>query len=93
MNTYDTLAGVALGVYLVLVAYNGNTKNMIDLAKRDRAFLQWAIALAILWYLYGIPELRGVVSMLILTSFVGLGLIAGGNIAQQAKIFWSSLKG
>lgn len=93
MNIMDTLAGVSMGLYLLIVVVKGNTKDMLALASRDRGFLQWAIALGILWYLYSIPELRGPVSMLILAAFIGLGLMAGPNIIEQTKLFWSQLGG
>lgn len=93
MNSIDTLSGVAFGAFLIAVASQGNASKLIDLAKRDKAFLQWAIALAILMYLYSIPELKGPMSALIATSFFGLALMAGDNIAKQGKIFWDSLGG
>lgn len=93
MNAMDTLAGISFGFYLLMVAVKGNTKAMLELANRDKGFLQWAIALGILWYLYDIPELRGVVSMLILAAFIGLGLIAGDNIIKQGSAFFNSLGG
>ena len=83
MNTLDLIASIVIGAYLIGVVVKGNTKNLLTLAKRDRAFLKWAVALAILWYLYGIPELRGPVSLLIfaaiLAFFMGnLSAIQGG---------------
>lgn len=91
MKALDTLAGVSFGIYILVIAVRGNTKDAIELAKRDKGFLQWAIALAILMYLYDVPELQGVVSMLILCAFIGLGLIAGDNIIKSTKEFWSQL--
>lgn len=91
MSALDTLAGVALGGYLLTVAIRGNAKQMIDLAQRDKAFLQWAIALGILVYLYRMPELKGPISLLIAAAFIGLGLMAGDNIVKQGKEFWNSL--
>lgn len=90
MNAIDTLAGVAVGAFLLAVAVNGNSPELIELAKRDKAFLKWAIALGILMYLYSIPEIKGPVSLLIFAAFIGLGLTAGSNIAEQGKKFWSS---
>lgn len=91
MNALDTLAGVSLGFYILTVAVRGNVSEAIELANRDKSFLQWAIALAILMYLYDVPQLQGVASMLILCAFIGLGLIAGDNIIKSTKEFWSSL--
>ena len=92
MNALDTLAGVSFGSYLLLVVVRGNTKQMIELANRDKSFLQWAIAVGVLMYLYKVPQLKGVVSMLIVLAFLGLGLIAGSNVIESTKDFWSSLR-
>lgn len=91
MNSLDTLAGISFGGFLLMVAVKGNTPAMFELAKRDKSFLQWAIAVGILMYLYKVPELKGIVSMLILLAFVGLGLIAGDNIIKSGRSFWNSL--
>lgn len=90
-SALDTLAGVSLGGFLLTVAIKGNTTALIDLAKRDRSFLQWAIAVGVLVYLYKQPALKGVASMLIVLAFVGLGLVSGDNIIKYGKSFWSSL--
>ena len=93
MNGLDSFAGIALGAFLLTVAVNGKTDTMLELAKRDKAFLQWAIALGILFYLYEIPELKGAMSMLILMAFIGLGITAGTQITENAKTFWNSIGG
>lgn len=93
MNSIDTLAGIVLGVFFLAVAVQGNSSKMIDLAKRDKSFLQWAIALGVLLYLHSIPELKGVMSMLIFISLVGLAITSLGPISQNAQAFWASLKG
>ena len=41
MSALDTIAGVAVGAYLVAVAVNGNSAALIDQAKKDKAFLKW----------------------------------------------------
>lgn len=87
----DTIAGITLGLFLLSVAVKGNTKKMIDLAKRDKAFMQWAIAVGILAYLHGIPELRSTVRMLIVLAFVGLGLSKQDSIKENGLKFWQSL--
>lgn len=91
MNSLDTLAGVAIGCFLLAVAVRGNSSALIETAKHDRAFLKWAIAVGILMYLYGIPEIKGPIALLIFAAFLGLGLTAGDKIATNGKKFWQSL--
>lgn len=91
MSSLDLIAAVALGFFLVSIATKGNSSQLIELAKRDKGYLQWAIALGILVYLYKQPELSGVMGMLIFAAFIGLGLTAGPNIIQNGKAFWASL--
>jgi hypothetical protein len=87
----DTLAGLILGAFLLAVAVQGNSGKMLDLAKRDKAFLKWAIAVGILMYLYSIPELKDSAGLLIAAAFIGLGIGVGPQIGQQATEFWKSL--
>lgn len=87
----DSISGVALGIFLLSVAVKGNTTDLINLAKRDKAFLQWAVAVGILLYLHGIPELRGAVSWLIAMAFIGLLLNTQGKLKDNVSVFWKSL--
>jgi hypothetical protein len=91
MSFLDTIAGIILGAYLLAVAAQGNSGKLIDLAKRDKAFLQWAIAVGILMYLYSIPELKSNVGLIIAGSFIGLGIVKGPVIMDQGSKFWNSL--
>jgi hypothetical protein len=87
----DTLAGITIGVFLVAVASRGKTTDMIALAKRDRAFLQWAVAVGILLYLKGFPALADPVKWLIVLAFLGLFLTKSDEIRKNAGEFWKSL--
>jgi hypothetical protein len=89
----DTLAGIIIGVFLLTVASKGKTPEMVALAKRDRAFLQWALAVGILVYLRGIPALAEPVKWLIGLAFLGLFLGKYSDIEKNARIFWDSLGG
>jgi hypothetical protein len=89
----DTLAGIIIGVFLLTVASKGKTPEMVALAKRDKAFLQWALAVGILVYLRGIPALAEPVKWLIGLSFLGLFLGKYSDIEKNARIFWDSLGG
>lgn len=86
----NTIAGLLFGAYLLSVAVHGNSSKMVDLAIRDKAFLQWAIAVGILVYLYSIPELKENIGLIIAMAFIGLGIIAGPQIAKGTSSFWQS---
>lgn len=89
----DSIAGVAMGIFLLTVASKGKTGAMIDLVKRDRAFLQWAVALGILLYLHGIPELAGPVKWLIVLALIGLFLSKSDTIKENLTLFWQQIGG
>lgn len=89
----DLIAGIAIGAFLLAVAAQGNSQKLVDLAKRDKDFVKWAIAVGILYYLYDVPALRPVFGYLIALAFVGLALIAMNNekFSEQVSSFWNSL--
>lgn len=90
MSTLDTVAGVALGGYLIAVAVNGNTQALITQAKKDKDFLKWAIAVGIAVYAYKVPALKGPVTAIISAAFIALFLQNGTKITQNATAFWAS---
>lgn len=91
MNTLDLIASLVIGAYLIGVVVKGNTQKLLSLAKRDKAFLKWAIALAILWYLYNVPELKGPVGLLIFAAL--LAFFMGNLTAIQGgvSVLWNNL--
>lgn len=90
-STLDVLSGAALGAYLIAVAAHGNSSTLLTYAANDKAFLKWAIAVGILYWLYSMPALKGPVSLLIAAAFIGLAFTSGTAITAQAKSFWTSL--
>jgi len=92
-DSLDTLSGLAVGVFLLVVVVRGNASQLVALAERDKAFLKWAIAVGILFYLRNIKLLSGPASELIAAAFIGLFLIAGDKIIPQVKSFWASIGG
>lgn len=90
-STLDILSGAALGAYLISVAAHGNSSALLAEATQDKAFLKWAIAVAILYWLYSVPALKGPVSLLIAAAFIGLAFTSGTAISAQASSFWQSL--
>jgi hypothetical protein len=91
MSALDTIAGVGAGCYLLAVAVNGNSKALIETAKRDKGFIKWAIAVAILLYAMRYKQMAEPVAMIIATAFLGLFLKNGTKIAEQANSFWRTL--
>lgn len=93
MSALDTIAGVAVGGYLIAVAVNGNGEAFISQAKKDRAFLKWAVAVAILVYAYKAPGMAEPITLIIGIAFLALFLKNGEKISTEAVKFWNSLNG
>lgn len=92
-DTLDVISGIAVGAFLLTVVVKGNSNALVQQAIADKAFVKWAIAIGILFYLRDVPDLKGPVTLLITAALIGLFLIAGGNIIPQAKSFWQSIGG
>lgn len=91
MSALDTIAGIALGGFLVSVAINGNSAALIEQAKKDKDFLKWAIAVGVLTYAYKIPSMAEPVTLVIFIAFLALFLRNGEKIAVEMSSFWNSL--
>ena len=91
MKGIDTLASMLLGAYLLAVAGQGNAQKLLNQAKIDKGFLQWAAAIAILRYLYTIPELKGVTTALMTVAVVAFLIKAGTPFSQAVSKVWNSL--
>ena len=91
MSALDTIAGISFGGYLIAVAVNGNTAQLIETAKRDKGFLKWAIAVAILIYIYRLPGMAKPFTSIIFITFLGLFLQNGTKITEQGEKFWHLL--
>lgn len=91
MSALDTIAGVAVGGYLIAVAVNGNSQALISQANKDRGFLKWAIAVGILTYAYKMPGMSEPVTLIIGIAFLALFLQNGNKITTEATRFWNTL--
>ena len=91
MNSIDLIAGGAVGGYLLTVAMRGNTAKFFALAKRDKAFIKWGIAVAVLGYLYTLPNMHQAIGLIIAMAFLGLFLTNGSKIADGVDNFWKFL--
>jgi hypothetical protein len=92
-NSIDVISGIAVGTFLLTVVVKGNSKALVEQAIADKAFIKWAVAVGILFYLRDVSGLKGPVTLLITAAFIGLFLIAGDKIIPQAKSFWTALGG
>jgi chromate transport protein ChrA len=91
MKALDAIAAIAVGVYLVAVAVNGNSAALIAQAEKDKAFLKWAVAVAIAFYAMKAPGMAEPVSLIIMAAFFALFVSNGTKITEQAQAFWNSL--
>lgn len=91
MTFFDILISLIIGAYLIAVAVRGNSAQLWEYAKRDKAFLKWALAVAILAYMYGIKEIRAIAGLLILAAFALFFMRNINPITQNASAFWASL--
>lgn len=91
MNALDLLSSLVIGSFLITVVVRGNTKDLIDRAKEDKAFLKWAIAVGILYYMYSIPELKTTVGLIIFAAFIAFFMLNLNNIKSNASSIWTTL--
>ncbi|HUW45816.1 MAG TPA: hypothetical protein VMW50_08470 [Dehalococcoidia bacterium] len=91
MSALDGISALLLGVYLLAVSVKGNSRRLMQLAERDKAFLPWIIALAVLLYLYRIPALKGPVSLLIAAALIAFGMQAGRPFSDKVAALWARL--
>lgn len=92
MNSLDLIASIGVGAFLITVVFKGNTYKLLERMQSDKDFLKWAIALAALYYLYGIPELRGTIGLLITVAILAFFLnIAGSQNFATFKSGFASL--
>lgn len=91
MSALDTIAGIAVGGFLISVAVNGNSAAMIAQAKKDKAFLRWAIAVGVLSYAYKFPGMAEPVTLVIFIAFLALFIKNGDKIATGMSDFWQTL--
>lgn len=73
------------GVYLLMVAWQGNATQMLDFLMSQKGYLVWLVAIGIFYGLYQVKEIRPVVG-----PFAGLTLLAffvnsakSGNLTNE----------
>ena len=91
MNNIDGLSGILVGLYLLTVTVRGNGRKFIDLLARDKAFIKWALALAVLTWMYNYPALHGPASYLIALAIIGLVITHISELQKNFSDLWSKL--
>ncbi len=91
MQGLNTIGSLIAGGFILTVVVNGNTKKMIELAKRDKAFLKWFIAVLILLYFQKSKILGKDFTLIITMAFIGLFVSQGKKISDGFEKFWSYL--
>lgn len=90
MNSLDLISGLIIGGYLVTVVSRGGTADLIKLAQRDKGFIKWAIALAVLFYIRQFQDTTGIVDGLISAGIFAFLIYNVGAIQQNAQEIWAS---
>jgi hypothetical protein len=93
---FNGLTAVVVGAYLIAVAYNGNGMSLLAALKQDKRFLQWLIAVAILYLLWRNPRTKSFVGpFIIMAAAGGLVVAAERGTLQPAlakiKTLWAQL--
>lgn len=91
MKGLDLIAGVIIGGYLITVVTKGGTADLIKLAQRDKGFLKWAIALAVLFYLRDLPDASGIIDGLISAGIFAFLIGNVGEIQTNARELWAAI--
>lgn len=91
MNALDLGSTILAGLFLTNVAWKGNSSKLIELAKRDKSFLAWGGSVAVLKYMYDIPELRDFTYAMGGLIFMGFAYRNFDKIMGNSKKIFSEL--
>lgn len=82
-GTIDSLAALALLIYVVVVVLRGNGKALMERLSRETGFAEFALALFILSQIAKIPELKPLVSPVIVLAcvIVAMRIAEGSNVS------------
>lgn len=87
MNVADGALAVAVGAYLAVVVYNRNSAALLALLKQELGFIEWFVAIIILWWLATRSSAVGDVGkMLIFAAFLGLGIKVVSTPSLKTKL-------
>lgn len=86
----NAFAGIIIGMALLIIVINGNSNQLVQLAKRDKDFMLWIGAIIVLFALERYKLISGPVEMLVTVGLIGLGITRGPVIAANAKKAFAS---
>lgn len=78
----DGVAAIAVGVYLVVVFYNGNIKQLGSELKKESGFLEFLVAAFIVYKLLQIQMTRPIIGLFVIGAFI----IAAQNIVRGMDV-------
>ncbi len=81
-KVFGGVVGVLLGVYLVRVGIAGNGKQLLALLREDDKYLDFLLALWILWVLHEYGPTHDITDQLVISGIVGTILLVVHNNPQ-----------
>lgn len=78
-DDFDKFLGVLLGGYLIAVFYNGNSEKLFSALSHERGYLEFVIALVVLYYLLKYDK-TGIVATFCILGGTALALQNAGKI-------------
>lgn len=93
MNSLNSIASIALAIFLIGVSVQGNGNRLVELAKRDIEFLQWAGAFIFLYYLSSFNNISEPVRVIIYMTYVGFVMKNFDNIKKGATDIFNAAGG
>lgn len=81
----DFGTGLALAIYLALVLYQGNMKTLASDAVQDYGYLEWLVAVVILYAIYRVVDNK-VIAWIIILAVIAVLLKVGVNTTLTSSI-------
>lgn len=90
------IAGIALGAYLLAVAYQGNATNLLHAVEQERGYIKWGVAALLLYWAWENDKLRPFVAPLVIVAVIANLTKIGSNgeltnVQKGLKTLWDTL--
>jgi Kef-type K+ transport system membrane component KefB len=82
-DTMDGAASIALAIYLIAVVYRGNLFPFLNELKKEIGFLEFVVAIYIIYRLMKIPSLSGIVGMFVVGAVLAALLRGSQNFSAS----------
>lgn len=85
------ISAIALGAYLAAVITHGNTEALLSELKKETGYLEFLVAVWVLWHLMTYKPIRDVSAPLVLGGILAIALkiAATSNISSKMEQFSS----